>query len=183
MWIANVLIFVGIFTYPIFMLRPIIRKASVNRGRKIKTWFSIADFLALVFLIQIPLVLINVSGADLSRYGIRDGIAVSIGLVVPVVLLWLSSIRAICHCEISGQLRRFVTTAIVFPLAIFGGVALPAMCFVLHRFATTGLDAPSAWVFLAGYFVSAIALWYLVRWVIRESTEVEMNLDSNDDED
>ena len=112
--LLGILCFISIFFYPLFVLRPIIDKAKTSANR-IKARFTILDLFSLVFLIQIPAVLLGL--ADFRK---NEIVGPAILGMFAAFLVWLAGIRALNHIGIENYKKRLAAVGAVFPFAIAG---------------------------------------------------------------
>lgn len=106
-----------------FMLGPL-DAAARERGRP--TQFTLADFLALIFLFQLPVAIMRVTvPADAARMT-----PVWIFAWVASCSMWGLSVRTLSRAGIETPWRRVVFLSAVLPIAYFGSVVFVAALIV-----------------------------------------------------
>jgi hypothetical protein len=153
-----------------WILGPLDRAA---RRRKGPTQFTVVDFLCLVFLIQLPLALIQ---ATLMRGAMPELAAGRILLVVACViggLMWWISVKQLSGAGITRTSHRCIFLAFVLPVAFFGSIAM----MILVAYLIAELSSPfgarpeALWpVPVMGALAIAFsgAASY-TRWIVRQS--------------
>lgn len=98
-----------------FVLGPL---DAAARHRRRPTQFTMADFLALVFLFQLPVALIRLILSQEAPHGFLYGFA-----WVASSLMWGLSVQTLSRAGIETPWRRTVFLSAVLPLVYFGSVA------------------------------------------------------------
>ncbi|HVX16254.1 MAG TPA: hypothetical protein VHC22_34025 [Pirellulales bacterium] len=95
---------------------------AAARHRRRPTQFTMADFLALMFLFQLPVALIRlVIPYTTSGVGLVYGFA-----WIASLLMWGTSVQTLSRAGIQTPWRRVVFLSAVLPIAYFGSVAFVA---------------------------------------------------------
>lgn len=111
----------GLVTLGRFMLGPLDEAA---RGLMRPTQFTIADFLSLIFLLQLPTAILHalVARGEPSMLRVLDCFAWII-----CGLMWALSVRTLSRAGITRPRHRLVFLALVLPVAYFGTLVFVAL--------------------------------------------------------
>lgn len=130
----------------LWVFHPVERAA---RKRELPPQYSIADFLCLFFLIQLPMALVHgyfrgepsrLFGNDISRAApwILDAFA-----WFACGMMWWLGVRTLSRAGIRNPWSRAIFLVVVVPIALVGALGIPILLAVIG----TGLDSlqPSSW--------------------------------------
>lgn len=179
LWLTLPLVgFATVFVYPLVMLRPILRLTRRDKTPVARARFSISDLLSLMFLIQLPIVMFNISDRQFDQ-DLRFMVVIYMLLALTVsFLIWVAGLRAANHIGILGQMKRIVAIGFTFPAATTGGMFVGALCVNVplmlfgdlgspNDFPTRNIGAAAALVLAAS--VLTLLIYVSVRWVVRDS--------------
>jgi hypothetical protein len=112
-----------------WVLGPLERAARTRRGA---IQFSLADFLCLFVLVQLPLGAVH----GLTSHASERSAVLGFDLLAAgiAVVGWLAGIQLLSNAGIRAPWHRFIALAVVMPITIFGNFALvlmPAMAVVM----------------------------------------------------
>jgi hypothetical protein len=103
-----------------WILGPLDQAAKRRRG---PTQFTMLDFLCLVFLIQLPMGLLQatlVRGTELE--GTPGAVLYAVGAVIGGLMWWLS-VKQLSGAGVTRTRQRGIFLAVVLPVAFFGSIA------------------------------------------------------------
>ncbi len=149
------------------VLLPAIR--ALRRADRIdqtgKTSFYLADLLALLFLIQLPWALINMSDADFRD---RPELAtfVFVFLALMILLVWNFGVRMLTKLRVTAWHRRLAFLCVALPIGLFGGffvIPLIAISFRAQPYSPSDWPHPVVLMILLG--AGSLTGYAITRWI------------------
>ncbi|MGH7193911.1 MAG: hypothetical protein ACREJM_10310 [Candidatus Saccharimonadales bacterium] len=138
---------------------------AAARHRRRPTQFTLADFMALVFLFQLPVALMRLA---LPREASSNGIVYGFAWAASS-FMWGLSVRTLSRAGIETPWRRVVFLSAVLPIAYFGSVVFIGGVF--FAVAAALFDGPVRAMSGLGWFIAAGALmpaaFYWAAWFVR----------------
>lgn len=140
---------------------------AAARQRLRPTQFTLADFMALVFLLQLPVALIRLAlPGEPSLNGFLYGFA-----WFASSFMWGLSVRTLSRAGIEIPWRRVVFLSAVLPITYFGSVAFIGAVF--FAVAAALFDGPIRAMTGLGWFIATGALmpaaFYWASWFVRRT--------------
>jgi hypothetical protein len=138
---------------------------AAARHRRCPTQFTLADFMALVFLFQLPVALMRLA---LPREASSNGFVYGFAWAASS-FMWGLSVRTLSRAGIEIPWRRVVFLSAVLPIAYFGSVVFIGGVF--FGVAAALFDGPVRAMSGLGWFIAAAALmpaaFYWAAWFVR----------------
>lgn len=133
---------------------------AARQGRR-PTQFTMADFLALMFLLQLPIALIRLVVPKEVPHGFLYGFA-----WVASCLMWGLSVRTLSGAGVETPWRRVVFLSAVLPIAYFGSVAFVASVLLgaIALFIEPG-GVRGLWWFIAIIAIQPAGFYWAARFV------------------
>lgn len=130
-----------------WILWPLDSVAARRRGR---VQFTVIDFLGLMFLLQLPMALINLGTGTNMQSGMRgDQLTLYVLAWIGTALVWWRSIVVFSRAGVTQTKDRALTVFLVLPMAYLGTFSVPTLLVVatqgdystLMRFVLLGIAA------------------------------------------
>jgi hypothetical protein len=163
-----------------WILGPLDRAA---RRRKGPTQFTVVDFLCLLFLVQLPLGLAQLTVLGRGSAEPRAATILFIAGCVVGGMMWLGSIKQLSAAGVTKTSHRCVFLAVVLPVTFLGAIATMICCIALIASLSSPAARPSAFFvplfIMAGLLVAFWAAAQATRWIVEQS-EVDARRSSPD---
>ncbi|MGH7134170.1 MAG: hypothetical protein ACREHD_00435 [Pirellulales bacterium] len=143
-----------------FVLGPLDSAARLSRR---PTQFTMADFLALMFLFQLPVALIRLVMPGEAQHGLLYGFA-----WVASSLMWGLSVQTLSRAGVETPWRRVVFLSAVLPIVYFGSVAFVGAALLAASaalFAGPARSLSGFWWFIAAGAVLPGGFYWAARFV------------------
>jgi hypothetical protein len=140
----------GVLAIGKWILGPIDRAA---RTRNAPVQFSIADFLCLFIVVQVPLAAAFQFSQEEETAAFYWLLTAITWIVAPVI--WLAATRALSKAGISAGMHRLMLMGLIVPIAYYGLIP-----FVIMSMAGPVLVVTNEWPRIAGFH------WYVVVWFV-----------------
>jgi len=152
------------------ILGPLDQAARRRRG---PTQFTMLDFLCLIFLIQLPMGLLQATFVRGSELGGAAGRVLYVVGAVIGGLMWWVSVRQLSGAGVTLTAHRGGFLALVLPVAFFGSIAMIVLAVLLVN--EVGLAwqlSPNVPYILTAMGLLAVAFYCsarYTRWIVRQS--------------
>ena len=169
-FVVLLLVFTALFT-PLVLAIYILRSIDLAaKRRQAKVNFFIVDLFSLIFLIQIPFVMMQAEIGSVGYY-----VVIGFSVIASMVVWWVT-IRTVSQAGIMGTSWRLAISVVVIPSTFIGSFFLVGSCFVVwwdDEFRLT--DAMLTLICLVGliasFFITRVALTKADQQVDMGSTE------------
>jgi hypothetical protein len=132
-----------------WVLAPLSRAAKSRQGI---FQFSLADFLCLFVLIQLPFGAVYGMANEYSKREVVVGFSLLIAAVA--VVAWLAGVQLLSKANIRVPWHRGVALGVVMPITVFGNFALIGMPIAAMSALDSGRSSQAFWLFVAETLVA-----------------------------